>query len=155
MYTYMGRNLYLWMYDGGLCGLNRSQYTASIHVTGPHGINQDTASPHRVPSYSIWSGCVGYYQSALQLGMSLVSGSASFTKSRKDCRTTWSFRTLGLLGHSSDFWFKFLVCYAATQLALQLQQERIQVVRNNKEVRRIPTESNSTPAIFTWNQSCS
>jgi len=43
------------------------------------------------------------------------------------------------------FWF--LVCYAATQLALQLQQERIHVVRSNKVVRRIPTESNSTPAM--------
>ena len=51
------------------------------------------------------------------------------------------------------FWF--LVCYAATQLALQLQQERTQVVRSAKVVRRIPAESNSTPAICTWNRSCS
>jgi len=41
----------------------------------------------------------------------------------------------------------FLVCYAVTQLAIQLQQERIQVVRRNKVVRRLPTESNSTPQL--------
>jgi len=40
-----------------------------------------------------------------------------------------------------------LVCNAATQPALQLQQERIQVVRSNKVVRRIPTELNGTPAM--------
>jgi hypothetical protein len=44
-----------------------------------------------------------------------------------------------------DFWF--LVCSAATQLALQFQQERIQVVRSNKVDRRIPTEWNSTPTM--------
>jgi len=42
---------------------------------------------------------------------------------------------------------QFLVCNAATQLALQLQQKHIQVVRSNKVVRRLPTESNSTPVI--------
>ena len=41
----------------------------------------------------------------------------------------------------------FLVCNATTQLALELQQERIQVVRSNKVVRRLPTESNGTPAM--------
>jgi len=46
---------------------------------------------------------------------------------------------------SRAFWF--LVCCAATQLALELHQERIQVVRSNKVVRRIPTESNGTPAM--------
>jgi len=40
-----------------------------------------------------------------------------------------------------------LVCYAAIQLALQLQQERVQVVRSTKVVRRIPTKSNGTPAM--------
>ena len=39
-----------------------------------------------------------------------------------------------------------LVCYAAIQLALQLQQERVQVVRSTKVVRRIPTKSNGTLA---------
>ena len=34
------------------------------------------------------------------------------------------------------FWF--LVCNVTTQLALQLQQERIQVERSNKVVRRLP-----------------
>jgi hypothetical protein len=43
------------------------------------------------------------------------------------------------------FWF--LVCKAATQLDLQLQQKRIQVVRSTKVVRRIPIESNGTPAM--------
>jgi len=48
--------------------------------------------------------------------------------------------------HSSGFWF--LICYADTQLAFQVQQEcGIQVVRSNKVVRRIPTESNGTPAM--------
>jgi len=41
-------------------------------------------------------------------------------------------------------WFLVFGLYAATQPALQLQQERIQVVRSNKIVRRIPTESNGT-----------
>jgi len=45
------------------------------------------------------------------------------------------------------FGFWFLVCNAATQLALQLHQERIQVVRSNEVVRRLPTESNGTPAM--------
>jgi len=42
-----------------------------------------------------------------------------------------------------------LVCYAATQLAIQLQQERIhwQVVHSNRQARKRPTESNSTPAM--------
>ena len=43
------------------------------------------------------------------------------------------------------FWF--LVCYAATQLATQLRQRCIQVVRSNKEARKRLTESNSTPAM--------
>jgi len=45
------------------------------------------------------------------------------------------------------FGFWFLICYAATQLELQLHQKRIQVVRSTKVVRRIPTESNGTPAM--------
>ena len=36
-------------------------------------------------------------------------------------------------GAECIFWW--LVCYAATQLALQLQQERLQVVRSNEVVR--------------------
>jgi len=40
------------------------------------------------------------------------------------------------------FWF--LDCYAATQLALQVRQERIHVVRSNKVTRKPPTESNGT-----------
>ena len=47
--------------------------------------------------------------------------------------------------HGWGFWF--LVYFAATQLTLQLQQECIKVVRSTKVVRRIPTESNGTPAM--------
>jgi len=43
--------------------------------------------------------------------------------------------------------FRFLVCYAATQLATQLPQRRIQVVRSNKVARKRLTESNGTPAM--------
>ena len=43
------------------------------------------------------------------------------------------------------FWF--LVCYATTQLATQLQQRCIQVVCSNKEARKRLTESNGTPAM--------
>jgi len=45
----------------------------------------------------------------------------------------------------SGFWF--WVCDATTQLATQLQQRRIQVVRSNKVARKRLTESNSTPAM--------
>jgi len=38
----------------------------------------------------------------------------------------------------------FLVCYATTQLAIQVHQERIQVMRSNKEAWKRPTESNGT-----------
>ena len=44
------------------------------------------------------------------------------------CIHTFSF----FLYEREGFWFFwFLVCYAATQLAIQVQQERIQVVRSN------------------------
>ena len=43
------------------------------------------------------------------------------------------------------FWF--LVCYAATQLANQLQQTRIQVMRSNNVARKRLTESNGTPTM--------
>ena len=46
-----------------------------------------------------------------------------------------------------EFYSLCHAAHASTQLALQLQQERIQVVHSNKVVRRIPTESNSTPAM--------
>jgi len=44
-----------------------------------------------------------------------------------------------------SFWF--LVCYAVTQLATQLQQRCIQVVYSNKEAQKCLTESNGTPAM--------
>ena len=45
------------------------------------------------------------------------------------------------------FFFWFLVCYAATQLATPLQQRRIQVVRSDKVARKRLTESNGTRAM--------
>jgi len=42
---------------------------------------------------------------------------------------------------------RFLICYAVTQLATQLQQRCIQVVCSNKEARKRLTESNGTPAM--------
>ena len=53
-------------------------------------------------------------------------------------------------------YFLGLFCYdAAAQIALQLQQERKQVVCGRKEVQKRPTESYRTFAIDTWNRSCS
>ena len=46
------------------------------------------------------------------------------------------------------FWF--LVCYATTKLALQLQKERIQVVRSTKVVRRIPTGNGLWVLVMHW-----
>jgi len=45
----------------------------------------------------------------------------------------------------NGFWF--LVWYADTQLATQLRQRCINVVRSNKEARKRLTESNGTPAM--------
>jgi hypothetical protein len=45
----------------------------------------------------------------------------------------------------SGFWC--LICYADTQLAIQLHQERIQVVRSNWLARNRPAELNGTPAM--------
>jgi len=45
----------------------------------------------------------------------------------------------------AGFWV--LVCYAATQLATQLRQRCIQVVRSNKEAWKRLTESNGAPAM--------
>jgi len=41
----------------------------------------------------------------------------------------------------------FYGCYAATQLALQVQQKRTHVVCGNKEARKRLTDSNGTPAM--------
>jgi len=51
-------------------------------------------------------------------------------------------RTLAL-----GFVFWVLVCYAATRLAIQLHQERIQVVRSYTEAWKHPAESNGTPTM--------
>jgi len=45
------------------------------------------------------------------------------------------------------FCFCFCRCYAATQLVLQLHQERTQVVCSNRDARKRPAESNATPAM--------
>jgi len=52
----------------------------------------------------------------------------------------------------SSFWvevfgFWFLACDGATQVATQLPQRRIQVVRSNKVALKRLTESNGTPAM--------
>jgi len=44
----------------------------------------------------------------------------------------------------------FFGYFAATQLALQLRQERSQVACSNKEARKRLTESNGTPAMDRW-----
>ena len=41
----------------------------------------------------------------------------------------------------------FFCCYAATQLALQVQHKRSQVVCRNKEAQKRLTDSNGTPAM--------
>jgi len=51
---------------------------------------------------------------------------------------------LGFLAQSLLF---FSSCFAVTQLAHQLQQERTQVVCTNKEAWKRLTEPNGTPAI--------
>jgi len=43
--------------------------------------------------------------------------------------------------------FVFFGCYAATQLALQLHQERTQVVCSNREARKRPASLEGTPAM--------
>jgi len=49
--------------------------------------------------------------------------------------------------HGFFFGFWFLVCYANTQVATQLHQRRVQVVRSNKVAQKRLTESNGTPAV--------
>jgi len=60
---------------------------------------------------------------------------------------TWEQLRLMPLNVLMVFGFWFLVCNAVTQLALQVQQERIQLVRSNQVVCRLLTESNGTPAM--------
>jgi len=50
-------------------------------------------------------------------------------------------------GQLNNFSGLFLFCNAATQLATQLPQRRIQVVYSNKVARKCLTESNGTPAM--------
>jgi len=50
------------------------------------------------------------------------------------------------MGRKCHF-FWFLVCYPATQLATQLRQRRIQMVRSNRVTQKRPAESNGTPAM--------
>jgi len=48
------------------------------------------------------------------------------------------------------FGFWFLGCYAATQIALQLHQERIQVVRSNREAWKRPARGHFCNGPWTW-----
>ena len=45
------------------------------------------------------------------------------------------------------FWLLFFGCYAAKEIALQVQQERTQAVCSNKEAWKHLTESNGTPTM--------
>ena len=65
---------------------------------------------------------------------------------KKFVRKSSTFRQL-LTNQPLMYVFWFLVCYAATQLATQAQQRRIQVVRSNKVARERLTKSNGTPAM--------
>ena len=51
-----------------------------------------------------------------------------------------------ILEEENPSWFLVLVFYAATQLATQLPQRRLQV-RSNKVAQKRLTESNGTPAM--------
>ena len=53
----------------------------------------------------------------------------------------------GALREASPLVFWFLVCYATTQLAIQLHQERIYVARSNRAAWKRPAESNRSPAM--------
>jgi len=46
--------------------------------------------------------------------------------------------------------FEFLVCYAATLLALQVQRKRIHVVRSNRVARTCPAQGHSRNGPWTW-----
>ena len=46
--------------------------------------------------------------------------------------------------------YDFFNVFSATQLALQLHQERSKVVYSNKKARKHLTESNGTPAMDLW-----
>ena len=70
------------------------------------------------------------------------------------CVKPWLTRDLSRPGRSGGdepgvemiggfFWFLVSSCYAATQLATQLPQRRIQVVRSDKVARKRLTESNA------------
>ena len=59
----------------------------------------------------------------------------------------WALSRSSALGRQAlARYLAFLVCYFATQLAIQLQQECIQVVCSNREARKRPTKLNGTPA---------
>jgi len=62
----------------------------------------------------------------------------------KPCKVT---DRVGMEAYLRVTFFLFLVCYTDTQLANQLHQTRIQVVRSNKVARKRLTQSNGTPAM--------
>jgi len=58
---------------------------------------------------------------------------------------------LGFHTHT-QFFLVFFGCYAATQLALQLHQERTQVVCSNREARKRPSPRHSSGPCLFWHQ---
>ena len=65
------------------------------------------------------------------------------------CEYCWGWPTWRGCQHA-ELWYSlfwFLVCNVFTQVATQLFQRRIQVVRSNKVTRERLTESNSTPPV--------
>jgi len=100
---------------------------SASHLIGPH-----CRTGHHVRSKSF---------AFITLPLSFL-GCNFFCPTRFKCCTVARY----LQAQFSGF-LRFLVCYADTQLATQLQQRCIEVVRSNKEARKRLTESNSTPAM--------
>jgi len=122
------------------------------------GISRDWAPPQKAPQEELSGATLSVQYSPLSVQLCFPSwhcagckGNPSGARRRRTealrRRAPKSFNTLSKQKKMVQLGFWFLICYAATQLAIQLQQERIQVVRNNKMVRRLPTESNGTPEL--------
>jgi len=73
-----------------------------------------------------------------EVGRKSQEGCPALERSERSLLTSGNTRCL-------PFWF--LVRYAVTQLATQLQQRCIQVVCSNKEARKRLTELNGTPTV--------
>ena len=62
------------------------------------------------------------------------------------------FMVFGVVSYNSCFFEFFFCCYAATQLALQVRQERTQVVCSNREARKHPARRHSRNG--PWTHEC-